>query len=53
MLIRKRENIVQALVPETRNLLEQVDIDLVLAFFRQMNLADQGNILSRYSPGSG
>jgi len=33
-LIRKRENLVRVLVRETRNLLEQGDIDSALAFFR-------------------
>jgi magnesium transporter len=36
---------VRALVRETRDLLEQGDIDSALAFFRQIHPADQGDVL--------
>ena len=35
----------RALVRETRDLLEQGDIDSALAFFRQIHPADQGDVL--------
>jgi magnesium transporter len=44
-LVRRRENLLRALVRETRGLLEQGDIDSALAFFRQIHPADQGDVL--------
>ena len=44
-LVRRRENLLRALVRETRDLLEQGDIESALAFFRQIHPADQGDVL--------
>jgi magnesium transporter len=40
-----RESLVQALVRETRGLLEQGEFDSALAFFRQMHPVDQAEVL--------
>lgn len=43
--VRHRENLVRALVRETRDLLERGDIESALAFLRQIHPADQGDVL--------
>jgi magnesium transporter len=44
-LVRRRESLLRALVRETRELLDQGDIESALAFFRQIHPADQGEVL--------
>jgi magnesium transporter len=43
--VRRRETLLRALVRETRELLDQGDVESALAFFRQIHPADQGEVL--------